>query len=399
MQNSQNNTKYLQGQVIFKQGDGGDCAYIIEKGRVLVYLEKEAIETPLTILGEGEIFGEMSLIDNQNRSASARALDDCVLNIVTRQQLMERVYAADTVVRLLIRVLLKRLRINNSRMIDSDKKRAEYSAVQDSFVQEELNETKDALNKIRIENQIFDAFKNEEFLMHYQPIVKMDTAQICGCEALLRWNSPSLGMISPNAFIEVIENSSMVFQVGNWILDRSFKELAEIIKFAKNKDEFQMAINISGRQFISPNFIPQIEELRKKHQVDVKNIKLEVTERVMMDGVLGMETLSSCRDLGYSISIDDFGTGFSCLQYLAKMPVSNVKIDRSFVIKMLSDAKTYAIVSSIIYMAKSLNMSVVAEGIETEVERKALQQMGAEYGQGYLFSRPVEKLKLISLVQ
>lgn len=399
MQNSQNNTKYLQGQVIFKQGDSGDCAFIIEKGRVLVYLEKDGIETPLTILGEGEIFGEMSLIDNQNRSASARALDDSLLNIVTRQQLMERVYAADTVVRLLIRVLLKRLRINNSRMVDSDKKRAEFSAVQDSFVQEELNETKDALNKIRIENQIFDAFKNEEFMMHYQPIVSLDNGAIKGCEALLRWNSPTLGMIAPNAFIEVIENSSMVFPVGNWIIERSFKELGEILKHAKNKDEFQMAINISGRQFISPNFIPQLEDLRRKYNVNVNNVKLEVTERVMMDGVIGMETLSACRDLGYSISIDDFGTGFSCLQYLAKMPVTNVKIDRSFVIKMLSDAKTYAIVSSIIYMAKALNMTVIAEGIETEVERKALQQMGAEFGQGYLFSRPVDIQKLITLFQ
>lgn len=396
MSSSQNNVKYNAGQLIFLQGDFGDCAYIIEKGRVMIYVEKEAIETPLTILGEGEIFGEMSLIDNQARSASARAMDECVFNKVTRQQLMERVLAADTVVRLLIRVFLKRLRFNNTKILDVESTRAEFSSVQDSLVQEEINENQDALNKIRIENQIFDAFKNNEFLTYYQPIVDMNTKQIKGCEALLRWKSPTLGMISPNAFIEVIENSSMVYPVGMWVLDQCFRDLKKIID-SKKFPSFQMSINISGRQFISPNFIPQMEECRKKHGVDVKSIKLEVTERVMMDGFLAMETLSACHQLGYSISIDDFGTGFSCLQYLAKMPVSTVKIDRSFVIKMLTDPKTLAVVSSIIYMAKSLNMDVVAEGIENEVEREQLLSLGVPSGQGYLFARPQPIEDLFSL--
>lgn len=386
--NTNNNSKYNPGQNIFQQGESGDCAFIIERGRVLIYVEKEGVETPLTILGEGEIFGEMSLLDNQLRSASARALDDCVLNIVNRQQLMERVYASDTVVRLLIRVLLKRLRVNNTKIGDDDQRTAEYSSVQDTFIQEELNETKDALNKIRIENQIFDAFKNDEFILHYQPIVNLKNIQTVGCEALIRWNSPTMGMISPNAFIEVIENSSMVFPVGMWILDRCFRDIKTIVE-SKKYPKFQMSINISGRQFISPNFIPQMEECRKKHGVDVSSIKLEVTERVMMDGVIAMETLNACEQLGYTISIDDFGTGFSCLQYLAKMPVSSVKIDRSFVIKMLSDPKTYAIVRSIIYMAQTMNMTVIAEGIETEVEKNMLLGMGADFGQGYLFSKPI----------
>lgn len=387
MSQSQNNVRVGAGEVIFSQGEIGDCAYIIEKGRVLIYVEKDAIETPITILGEGEIFGEMSLIDNLSRSASARAIDECVFNTVTRQQLMERVYAADTVVRLLIRVLLKRLRFNQNKLVEADQKQAEFGSVQQAFLQEELNETRDALNEIRIENQIFDGFKNEEFLLHYQPIVEMKTGTIVGCEALLRWNSPTLGMISPNAFIEVIENSSMVFPVGMWVLDRCFRDLKKIID-SKKYPEFQMSINISGRQFVSPNFIPQMEECRRSHGIDVKHVKLEVTERVMMDGVIAMETLNACVQLGYTISIDDFGTGFSCLQYLARMPVATVKIDRSFVVKMHTDPKTKAIVSSILYMAKSLHMSVIAEGIETEVEKDTLLKLGAHYGQGYLFAKP-----------
>lgn len=385
-------------QIIFSEGDAGDCAYIIEKGRVLVYLTKDKEEIPLNILGEGEIFGEMSLIDNQNRSASVRALEDVRLAIVTKQQVLERVSTADKVVQLLMRVLLKRLRRKNigpgGKISDAE---LDNSGAGDDG-------TQGALDQIKLENQIFQAFQNKEFELFYQPIVNLKTKTINGCEALLRWNSPQHGLVSPNLFIDIIENSSMVIPIGHWIINQALKDLRTIQeqlrlnKKDKMADEFMMSINISGRQFTHSDFVNNLEDLREKHDLHTQNIKLEMTERIMMDGAIALDALNQCRSLGYAISIDDFGTGFSGLQYLTQMPISFLKIDRSFVMKILSDPKSKAVVSSIIHLAHAMDIEVIAEGIEHHEEALVLETLGARYGQGYLFSKPVDMGRFLKLI-
>jgi len=220
---------------------------------------------------------------------------------------------------------------------------------------------------------------------------------------LLRWQSPTQGLISPNVFIDIIENSSMVIPIGHWIINQALKDLKSIREqlIAAGKadlaEDFMMSINISGRQFTHSDFVNNLEDLREKHDLPAKNIKLEMTERIMMDGALAIESLHLCRQQGYSISIDDFGTGFSSLQYLTQMPISFLKIDRSFVMK-LGDAKTKAVISSIIFLAKALNIEIIAEGIETLEEAQALHQLGSHYGQGYFFQRPVEFSKFRTLI-
>ncbi|NUN07054.1 MAG: EAL domain-containing protein, partial [Bdellovibrio sp.] len=274
----------LKDQIIFSEGDGGDCAYIIEKGRVLVYLSKDQEEIPLTILGEGEIFGEMALIDNQTRSASVRALEDVRLAIVTKQQVLERISTADKVVQLLVRVLLKRLRRKNMLTPGGN-----FSEVEIDNSGAGDDGTESALDQIKLENQIFQAFQNKEFELFYQPIINLKTKKITGCEALLRWNSPLHGLISPNLFIDVIENSSMVIPIGHWIINQALKDLRTIqdqLLLNKKTDlaaNFMMSINISGRQFTHSDFVNNLEDLREKHGIETKNIKLEMTERIMLD--------------------------------------------------------------------------------------------------------------------
>ncbi|AHZ84468.1 EAL domain-containing protein [Bdellovibrio bacteriovorus] len=387
-------------QIIFSEGDAGDCAYIIEKGRVLIYLTKDKEEIPLTILGEGEIFGEMALIDNQNRSASVRALEDVRLAIVTKQQVLERVSTADKVVQLLMRVLLKRLRRKNiggpggSRISEVE---FDNSGAGDDG-------TQSALDQIKLENQIFQAFQNKEFELFYQPIVNLKNKTITGCEALLRWNSPQHGLVSPNLFIDIIENSSMVIPIGHWIINQALKDLRTIqdqLRLNKKErmaDDFMMSINISGRQFTHSDFVNNLEDLREKHDLHTQNIKLEMTERIMMDGAIAIDALNQCRSLGYAISIDDFGTGFSGLQYLTQMPISFLKIDRSFVMKILSDPKSKAVVSSIIHLAHAMDIEVIAEGIEHHEEALVLETLGARFGQGYLFSKPVDLGRFLKLI-
>ena len=203
---------YPKETVLFLQGEMGESAFIIEKGRVLIYLTKDKEDFPLSVLGEGEIFGEMAILDNQVRSASAKALDDCELIPVTKDMLMERVHATDTVVRLLLRVLLKRLRSQND-LITREPKKEFFST------QVVLQEDIEAVQKIKLESRLKDAFNNREFVMYYQPILDLSRDKIVGAEALIRWFPPTGEQISPAIFMDVIESSSFMIPFGRWILE------------------------------------------------------------------------------------------------------------------------------------------------------------------------------------
>ena len=364
---------FKKDDYIFKQNDVGDCAYLIEKGRVQIFLNKQGIEVSISLMGESEIFGEMALLDNLNRSASARAVDDCTLIVVSKDQLLDRLHSSDTIVRLLVQLLLKRLR-NQTDHLNQDQNL--------KFYKDDL----EGVNKIRLENKIFDAFKNKEFLLYHQPIIDLNTKVMIGSEALLRWHSPAEGMISPALFIDLIESSSIIIPIGEWIIEESFRHL-QILQ--QKKADYSMSVNISGKQFIHHEFIDHLTRTQIKFQINPATVKLEMTERILMEGVVVLDTLQRCRDLGYQISIDDFGTGFSSLQYLAKMPIDFIKIDGSFVQKMQADHKTEAVVKSIIYLAQTLSIKIISEGIETEEQMNKLIELGSDYGQGYLFSKPI----------
>jgi len=225
----------------------------------------------------------------------------------------------------------------------------------------------------------------------------MSTKKLVGSEALIRWESPAKGLISPGKFVDILENSSMIVPVGYWIIEQCFEHHKEVRKKAPNLD-FSISINVSGRQFLHFNFIDKLKELLEKHQVEAKNFKLEITERILMEGGGVIDVLNSCSALGFAISLDDFGTGFSSLQYLARMPIDFIKIDRSFVMNIQKDPKTQAVVSSIIYLAQKLNIQIISEGIETETEHNIMQALGSEYGQGYFYSRPVDFQSFLKLV-
>lgn len=371
---------FKKGDYIFRQNEIGDCAYLIEKGRVQILINKQNTEVPISVIGESEIFGEMALLDNLNRSASAQAMDDCTLIVVSKDQLLDRVHSADTIVRLLVQLLLKRLRNQNDQLTPLD------------LPIKSFGDDIEGVNKIRLENKIFDAFKNNEFLLYHQPIIDLNNKTVIGSEALLRWQSPTEGMIAPSLFIDLIENSSIIVPVGEWIIEESFRHLQVL---QQKKSDYSLSVNISGKQLIHHDFVNHLIRTHTQYNINPKFIKLEMTERILMEGVIVLDTLQRCRDLGYQISIDDFGTGFSSLQYLAKMPIDFIKIDGSFVQKMLHEPKTEAVVKSIIYLAQTLSIKIIAEGVETADQMNKLIELGSDYGQGYLFSKPIPLEEII----
>lgn len=372
--------KFKQGEIIFHQGEKGSEAYLIEKGQIEIFHKQQGeLETHLAVIGEGELFGEMALLDSNIRSASTRALTDCDLLVIEKSQLLDKIKSSDAVVQLMMRILLRRLRDQNQ----------VKSGISFAHLNIDNSNSDAAVEKLRLETQIFEALQKNEFRIYHQPIMNLASGQIYGSEALIRWESPIKGLVSPGNFVDVLENSSMIVPVGYWIFEECFRHYNQI-KEKRPDLNFSISINVSGRQFVQHNFIETLKELVAQHNVMPQNFKLEITERILMEGGAIIDVLNQCHELGFKISLDDFGTGFSSLQYLSQMPIDYIKIDRSFVKNVVNDMKTQAVVSSIIYLAQKLNVKIISEGIESEIEAHTMRVMGADYGQGYLYSKPVD---------
>lgn len=370
---------YKAGEVIFRQGEPGRCAYIIESGRVQVSVRKDGEDFPLTTLGEGEIFGEMAIIDRLPRSATATALEATRLCVISQDTLTERVQNADPVVRLLMMMMIRRTRnMNLAAGGGSDPRRG--------LVQEISVLAKEAVDQVRFESEVKLAFTQKEFRLNYQPIVRLDNGQTVGYEALIRWHSPSMGVVAPNKFMSIIEESSIMIPVGRWITEQAMNDLNELHK-AYGPDLF-MSINVSPRQLVDPNFLRHLEGARMKAGLQPGDIKLEITEQIFVQGATIVSLIEECRKLGYKISLDDFGTGYSSISYLKEMALDVLKIDQSFVRGVMSDDKSKNITQVVASLANVLGLDCVAEGIESAEVAAELAKMGCMYGQGYHFGKP-----------
>ena len=214
----------------------------------------------------------------------------------------------------------------------------------------------------------------------------MPQGTIAGCEALIRWNSPTLGFTPPDEFIGLAERTGLIIPLGKWITEQACRAANE---FRKHQDIY-MSINLSARQFESDSFMADIENAVRNTSISNDCIKLEITESILMSNPELAETsLKQLKAAGFSIAIDDFGTGYSSFSYLHRFPIDTLKIDQSFVNAMFSNESSMEIVRTISLLAKNLNMKTIAEGIEGKNESQQLDSFGCDYGQGYMYSRPV----------
>ncbi len=244
------------------------------------------------------------------------------------------------------------------------------------------------------------AIENDEFIPHYQPIYDLSTQSVTGCEALLRWTTADGKLISPGVFIDALENSPLILDVGQIMIEKCIRDLVRLRATIPGGlgEDFFVSVNVSGRQFADPQFIGRLETVRSNAGISSKHIKLEVTERIMTEGPLAIATLQNCRALGYKIAIDDFGTGFSSLQYLAAMPLHDLKVDRSFIAQMMANEKALSIVKTLIHLAKLLNLNLIAEGIETREQLLLLRNLGVQMGQGFLFAKAMPYQNFLNLL-
>ncbi len=233
-----------------------------------------------------------------------------------------------------------------------------------------------------------DAVAQEAFVLYYQPKVNIKTGQCIGVEALIRWFDDEDGLISPDNFIPAAEDTGLILQIGAWVLNEACRQLAywKSIGF----EDFTMAINISGKQILHPELIDQVVEAQTRHGVDAKDIELELTEQVFIENIeTSKDFMSKVKEKGFSLSIDDFGVGYSSLSYLKHFPIDTLKIDRSFITHLPDDEDDVKLVQAIISLAKNMDLHIVAEGIEEIAQLNFLASHGCNIAQGYFFSKPL----------
>lgn len=256
------------------------------------------------------------------------------------------------------------------------------------------------VNLLRVETDLRRAIERSEFRVYYQPIVSLRAGEVREFESLIRWEHPEHGMIPPDEFISIAEETGLIIPIGRWILEESCRQLKEWQNDFPASEPLSVSVNLSAKQLMHPLLVSQVRETLEKTALEPYFLKLEVTESTVMEhSETALNVLSELRQLGVRLSTDDFGTGFSSLSYLHRFPFERLKIDRSFINKMDCDAKSAEIVRTILMLAQNLNIETVAEGVETTQQLQQLIALGCSFGQGYLFSRPVAAAEARKLIK
>jgi len=249
----------------------------------------------------------------------------------------------------------------------------------------------DALERLRLETDLRRAVEKQSFELHYQPIIALGDGRIVGFEALVRWRHPDRGLIAPATFIGVAESTGLIVSLGAWVLTEACRQLRTWNELFPDRAPLTMAVNVSVRQLVRADFVQVVANALQQHKVDPTRLHLELTESVLIEQPeVAIERLRSLKDLGVQVHLDDFGMGYSSLGVLDRLPLNAVKIDRTFVSAMDREQRFAQLVRTILALAASLNLEVIAEGVSGDAHLTALRNLGCTYGQGYLFSPAVD---------
>ncbi|MEC8665105.1 MAG: EAL domain-containing protein [Pseudomonadota bacterium] len=397
--------RYLfpEGTVLFEKGEMRQCAYLIDEGEVHIIGNDEGGEDKLLcVIGEGEIFGEMALIDNAPRTARAVTTTESEIFVLPRDALHERVKGLDPIVSLLISLLIERYRITRihlpesvkqDTMGDFIKKVSKYEKMPEEMLrlQNTAQQRETALREMKLEQELRLGLEQKQFIPYLQPILDLRTRRVIGFETLIRWQHPDNGLVFPDEFIAVAERTGVVQHLDSLMLEKACDILPELLEqMGEHADDFFISVNMSGINFETLDIVNSVRRTIMDSGVDPKHIKLEITESALIgDPDQAEKILQGLKVLGVSVALDDFGTGYSSLGYLHKFSIDDLKIDRSFVSQIHDGSRSIDIVRAIIALAKNFKLRVIAEGIEQEKDIISLDSLDCDLGQGYLFSKPM----------
>lgn len=375
---------FKAGELLFQHGDHGDAAYVIESGGIEIFTEKDGVRNVVARLGADEIFGEMALAGDQTRTASALAIGDTVLSVLTHERLEDRLSNADPLLRHLLRVTLARFRDSMRRMSGDKVPVAEQPSRQTDA------DRSTALQRLRLETEIGQALERNEFQLHFQPITRLADGSVAGFESLIRWIKPDGTRIPPDRFIGVAEESGLIVPLGHWIIRTACAGLRRLEGVRRNRHGTHplfITINLSIRQFQDPDLFRTIQQAMEAEGLQPERVKLEITESLVMGNMdASLVLLNACKGIGCKLAVDDFGTGYSSLSYLHKFPVDVLKLDRSFIKDMAVSEPAGKIVRAVAGMAEDLSMETVVEGVENAEQAAACYRAGIQYAQGFHYS-------------
>ncbi|MGD0736734.1 MAG: EAL domain-containing protein [Terracidiphilus sp.] len=392
---------FSKGEALIREGERGECAYIIESGNVEILVQRAGQLIQIGTRGAGSLLGEMAMIDDKPRTATVRALDDCTVLEITREDFAHRVESADPVLKMVMRVITARYRDMMART-DTIRVLPSTPAVEASEKSDTSHDT--AVTAIRLNSELKRALEQNELLLFYQPIIDIQKMRIAGFEALMRWAHPVNGMISPGIFIPVAEESGLINEMSRLALDLAC-DAAIKLQAAASPDlivdePLFVGVNFSVKDFAAAELFNNLKATIEEKKINPLQIHLEITETLLMESPEAARAeLERCREIGINISIDDFGSGYSSLSYLHYFPIDTLKIDQSFIRSLSTHPGSLVLVKAIIGLAQNLGMKVIAEGVESAEDARRLQVMGCEYIQGYFFSKPLPFDKAISFVQ
>jgi EAL domain-containing protein (putative c-di-GMP-specific phosphodiesterase class I) len=373
--------EFRAGNVIFAENDPPTTAFLIEKGAVEVSTLQRGEPTILGHLGPGMLLGEMAVIDNSSRTATARALTDCTLTPIDRRQFAERLAAADPVVRALMMSQLTRYRSALATLTGDEP--GAFSLLEDMDAREDAG----AFDKIRLESELRVALDRGELEVRLQPIEEIISGHIAGYEALVRWHHPERGWVSPAEFIRLAEETSLILPIGSYVLARACDMLVEFRRRGVKPLPF-IALNVSARQLDDPHLVERMLVELRKRGLSPDRLKVEITESLVLDHARIADVLARCHAAGMDVALDDFGTGYSNLGPLLTLDFDQIKLDRSFV-TALDRPRGVAMVGVIVAMARALGCNLVAEGVEKREQREVLHRLGCRYAQGWLVGKPL----------
>ncbi|MBC6473682.1 MAG: EAL domain-containing protein [Hormoscilla sp. GM102CHS1] len=351
------------------------------EGAIEIWTEIDGQRLVLNVLSARSMFGELALVDGRTRSASATAKGDVILTLITQEQVNQRIQSADPILRMLLLVAIRYFRSETEKLRHYTEEQITSYSDPRADLEGRISE---AVEMIRMESELRTAIDEEQFTLLYQPVIHLERGQIVGFEALIRWQSPTRGLVRPDLFIPLAESTSLIVPIGQWVIAEGVRALQEI-ESVTGKQMF-VNLNIANRQIEDPDFFEfLLEEIR---QVQPSQIKLEILERSLFDSDAAIAWVRRCRSLGFPLVLDDFGTGYSSLQYLNKYRFDTIKIDKSFVWGLDDKANSRSICQAIVDLSHALGMTVVAEGVEKSSHVNALREIGCSFGQATFLLNP-----------
>ena len=385
------------GVTLFQEGAQGDAAYLIESGCVEIVREVEGQSRRLDMLAANDLFGELALIDGLPRTATARTVVPTVLLRIDRGYFEDLLARAEPMVHYLLRLLLLRFRNERSALARADDAAPRTEAPPDQDPAADLHAQ--ALRTLTLSSDLSAATQSDQLTLRYQPILHLASGGLAGCEALVRWQHPRLGLIGPDEFIPLAERSRLIHRIGSWVLQRALDDwpaLRSRCRPAPGERPF-ISVNLSAPELSAAGIADTLLQSLAERGIDPAELRIELTETTVISNLAEVSAvIGRLRGAGVGIALDDFGTGYAGLSYLQDLPFTSLKIDRLFVSHMQVSERSHQIVRASLELARPLGLVTVAEGIEEEAVGTLLASMGCTYGQGYFYSRPLTKADFLA---